>query len=116
MSGKRDSAVASDLLGLARLFAAALPSLRLVDDLVVLRPPERSDWQEWSGLRGESRRFLMPWEPSWSADSLTRTAFRRRLQRYVSDWRTDQGYSFFLFRRQDAPMSAATAPTHFPPP
>jgi len=104
MSGKRDSAVASDLLRLPRLFAAALPSLRLVDDRVTLRPPERGDWQEWSELRGESRRFLMPWEPSWSADSLTRTAFRRRLQRYVSDWRTDQGYSFFLFRRDDGAL------------
>ena len=43
MSGKRDSAVASDLLRLPRLFAAALPSLRLVDDRVMLRPPERGD-------------------------------------------------------------------------
>jgi [ribosomal protein S5]-alanine N-acetyltransferase len=104
MSGKRDSAVPSDLLRLPRLFAAALPSLRLLDEHVLLRPPERVAWQEWSELRGESRRFLMPWEPSWSADSLTRTAFRRRLQRYVSDWRTDQGYSFFLFRRLDGAM------------
>ena len=46
-------------------------------------------------------RFLTPWEPSWSADALTRAAFRRRLARYASDWRTDQGYSFFLFRRED---------------
>jgi ribosomal-protein-alanine N-acetyltransferase len=104
MNSKRDSAVTSELLRLPRLFAAALPSLRLADEAVILRPPERRDWQEWSDLRGESRRFLMPWEPSWSADSLTRTAFRRRLHRYVSDWRTDQGYSFFLFRRQDDAM------------
>src|SRR5260370_40002685 len=98
MSGKRDSAVASELLRLPRLFAAALPSLRLVDDLVVLRPPERSDWQEWSGLRGESRRFLMPWEPRWSADSLTPTAFRRPLQRCVADRPTHQGSHLFLVR------------------
>jgi ribosomal-protein-alanine N-acetyltransferase len=104
MNSKRDGAVTSELLRLPRLFAAALPSLRLADEAVILRPPERRDWQEWSDLRGESRRFLMPWEPSWSADSLTRTAFRRRLHRYVSDWRTDQGYSFFLFRRQDDAM------------
>ncbi len=56
---------------------------------------------EWANLRGESRRFLAPWEPSWAPDSLTRGAFRRRLQRYAIDWRTDQGYSFFLFRLED---------------
>ena len=33
----------SDLLRLPRLFAAALPSLRLADDLVVVRPPERGE-------------------------------------------------------------------------
>lgn len=112
MSGKRDSDVASDLLRLPRLFTAGLPALRLVDDAVVLRPPERGDWQEWSDLRGESRRFLMPWEPSWSADSLTRSAFRRRLQRYVSDWRADQGYSFFLFRRHDGAMVGGIGLSH----
>jgi [ribosomal protein S5]-alanine N-acetyltransferase len=67
----------------------------------MLRPPERGDWREWADLRGESRRFLAPWEPSWSPDSLTRGAFRRRLQRYAADWRSDQGYSFFLFRLED---------------
>ena len=96
-----ESVLTSDLLRLPRLFAIAPPSLRLIGERVALRPPERGDWLEWSALRGESRRFLTPWEPSWSADSLTRTAFRRRLQRYLVDWRGDQGYSFFVFRRDD---------------
>jgi ribosomal-protein-alanine N-acetyltransferase len=96
--------LASDILRLPRLFAAAPPALRLVGDRVMLRPPERGDWQEWSDLRGESRRFLTPWEPSWSMDSLTRGAFRRRLQRYGADWRSDQGYSFFVFRIEDGAM------------
>ena len=92
------------MLRFPRLFAAAPPALRLADDRVLLRPPERGDWQQWSELRGESRRFLTPWEPSWSADSLTRTAFRRRLQRYAADWRADQGYSFFLYRLADGAL------------
>jgi [ribosomal protein S5]-alanine N-acetyltransferase len=96
--------VASDILRLPRLFATAPPALRLVGERVMLRPPERGDWQEWAELRGESRRFLAPWEPTWSADSLTRGAFRRRLQRYGADWRSDQGYSFFLFRVEDGAM------------
>jgi ribosomal-protein-alanine N-acetyltransferase len=96
--------VASDILRLPRLFAAAPPALRLAGERVMLRPPERGDWEEWAELRGESRRFLAPWEPTWSADSLTRSAFRRRLQRYGADWRSDQGYSFFLFRVEDGAM------------
>ena len=93
--------LASDLFRLPRFFGPGWPAQRLVGARVMLRPPERNDWQAWSELRGQSRRFLMPWEPSWSADALTRAAFRRRLQRYAVDWRTDQGYSFFLFRHED---------------
>jgi len=48
-----------------------------------------------------SRDFLVPWEPTWSEDALTRAAYRRRLARYAEDWSRDQGYSFFLFRRDD---------------
>ncbi len=80
------------------------PPPRLGDDRVMLRPPERGDWQQWSELRAESRRFLTPWEPSWSADSLSRAAFRRRLQRYLADWRADLGYSFFLYRAGDGAL------------
>lgn len=89
------------MLRLPRLFGAAPPSLRMEGDRVVLRPPERGDWELWSALRGESRKFLAPWEPSWTSDALTRSAYRRRLQRYAIDWRTDQGYSFFIFRVED---------------
>ena len=96
--------MASDLLRLPRLFGAAPPTLRLVGERVMLRPPERGDFEEWSKLRGESRRFLTPWEPSWAPDSLSRGAFRRRLQRYAVDWRTDQGYSFFLYRLEDGAL------------
>lgn len=66
-----------------------------------LRQPNRGDWQEWAELRALSRDFLIPWEPSWPEDALTRAAFRRRLARYADDWSRDQGYSFFLFRRDD---------------
>ncbi|HJT07046.1 MAG TPA: GNAT family protein [Stellaceae bacterium] len=104
MSGGEAEGVASDLLRLPRLFVGAMPTLRLVGERVTLRPPERGDWQEWSGLRAESRRFLTPWEPSWTADALARSSYRRRLARYAADWRTDQGYSFFIFRNDDGAL------------
>jgi ribosomal-protein-alanine N-acetyltransferase len=89
-------------LPLPRLFSFSPPPLRVAGERVWLRPPERGDWQEWAALRGESRAFLVPWEPSWPADALSRSAFRRRVARYAVDWRTDQGYSFFLFDRRDS--------------
>ncbi|MFZ0458705.1 MAG: 30S ribosomal protein S5 alanine N-acetyltransferase, partial [Rhodoplanes sp.] len=64
---------------------------------VVLRPPFMTDYEEWAALREKSREFLTPWEPTWPVDDLTRSAFRRRLRRYVEDQRSDQSYAFFIF-------------------
>ena len=68
---------------------------------IVLRSPQMSDYEEWSGLRERSREFLTPWEPTWPIDDLTRGAYRRRLKRYAEDQRTDQSYAFFIFRAAD---------------
>jgi ribosomal-protein-alanine N-acetyltransferase len=96
--------VATELLRLPRLLGTAPPPFRLVGKRTMLRSPERGDWQQWAQLRGESRTFLVPWEPTWSPDALTRAAYRRRLSRYALDWRVDQGYSFFLFRLEDGAL------------
>src|SRR6266851_4388852 len=70
-------------------------------DRVVLRQPQMSDYPEWAALRERSRDFLKPWEPIWPVDDLTRGAFRRRLKRYAEDQRSDQAYSYFIFRAAD---------------
>jgi [ribosomal protein S5]-alanine N-acetyltransferase len=88
-------------LELPRILGAVPPAFRLTGQRVLLRAPERRDWLPWAELRGESRTFLTPWEPTWSSDALTRAAFNRRLARYAADWRGDQGYSFLLFRLED---------------
>jgi ribosomal-protein-alanine N-acetyltransferase len=59
------------------------------------------DYLQWSRLRGDSRAFLSPWEPIWSADELTKSAFRRRLKRYAKETRQDTAYAFFVFRKDD---------------
>lgn len=82
-------------------FPSARSDPTLILPRLSLRQPHRSDWQEWAELRALSRDFLVPWEPTWPEDALTRAAFRRRLARYAEDWSRDQGYSFFLFRRDD---------------
>jgi [ribosomal protein S5]-alanine N-acetyltransferase len=68
---------------------------------VFLREPRQIDYVAWSRLREQSRSFLAPWEPTWPEDDLTRTAFRRRLQRYARDQQADLGYAFLIFRDTD---------------
>lgn len=77
------------------------PALLVRGSDVLLRAPRATDYEAWAALRGDSRAFLMPWEPTWPADDLTRAAFRRRLRRYGDERRADLAYAFFLFRRQD---------------
>jgi len=80
-------------------FSDPLPSI--VGEGAMLRPPQMTDYSEWAALREQSRAFLTPWEPTWPADDLSRSAFRRRLRRYAEDWRTDQGYAFLVIRTED---------------
>ena len=85
-----------------RLFLARADPFRLPGERVYLRAPERGDWEAWASLRGRSRNFLEPWEPTWPADALSRLSFRARVARYAEDWRSDQGYNFFIFSHDDA--------------
>jgi len=70
-------------------------------DLVHLRAPQMGDYAEWAELRAESRDFLIPWEPLWPRDDLTRSAFRRRVRRYIRDIREDLAYPMFIFSNAD---------------
>ena len=87
-----------------RAVASNEPSSSIDGDRVLLRAPQASDHDEWATLRAESRDFLVPWEPLWPADDLTRGAFRRRLKRYAEDVRTDQSYAYFIFRKEDGAL------------
>jgi [ribosomal protein S5]-alanine N-acetyltransferase len=80
-------------------FTDSLPLIQ--GDGIVVRTPQMTDYAEWTALREASRDFLTPWEPTWPADDLTRSAFRRRIRRYGEDWRTDQGYAFLIARSSD---------------
>lgn len=73
----------------------------LQGDGVFLRYPQMSDFSAWAVLRGTSREFLAPWEPSWAPDELSRSAFRRRIRRYQREIRSDLAYPFFVFRKPD---------------
>jgi ribosomal-protein-alanine N-acetyltransferase len=66
-------------------------------DRVMLRTPQMSDYPAWVALRSSSREFLVPWEPLWAADELSRASFRRRVRHYLRDLREDVGYALFIY-------------------
>jgi len=64
---------------------------------VMLRTPQMADYPAWAELRTNSRDFLMPWEPLWAPDELSRASFRRRVRHYLRDLREDVGYALFIY-------------------
>jgi len=71
---------------------------------VVLRAPQMSDYPAWAELRATSRNFLVPWEPLWAPDELSRASFRRRVRHYLRDMREDMGYALFVYDTQSTAL------------
>jgi ribosomal-protein-alanine N-acetyltransferase len=76
-------------------FRRDLPALK--GSRVTLRMPVSGDYRAWAKLRGESRAFLEPWEPSWAPDELEKSAWRYRLRRYREDFARGTAIAFFIF-------------------
>lgn len=100
------------MLGVLKSLSEVLRGKPLVSGEVYLRPPARGDWKQWSTLRGKSRTFLEPWEPTWSRDTLSRKAFLRRLRVYALNSQSDTGYSFFVFRTSDDTLLGGISLNH----
>ena len=88
-------------------FIAPESGLKLNGEGVRLRPARWADYGQWSALRGASRAFLQPWEPTWAEDDLTRAAFRRRLATYQRDMDAGVAFPFFVFREEDGQLVGA---------
>lgn len=73
----------------------------LGDDVVSLRLPAVSDYAVWVNERSGSRAFLKPWEPAWSTDDLTRSAFKRRVRRVQREAAEQTGFAFLIFRQDN---------------
>ncbi len=91
-------------MALFRLPTNSPPALAPRGNGLVLRAPEMADFPQWTELRERSRAYLTPWEPTWPADDLTRSGFRRRLRRYAEDMAQDRSYPFIIFRQSDGAM------------
>lgn len=81
--------------------------VRIETERMTLRPPVHGDWRGWSDLRRDSQAFLVPWEPTWATDHLSRKAFTNRVywaQRSVSG---GTALPLFLIRRDDEALLGA---------
>jgi len=81
--------------------------LRITTGRLLLRLPEHRDFRQWSGLRASSAPFLMPWEPTWSTDHLTRRAFSARVRWAVRAAADGTALPLFLFRQEDEALVGA---------
>ncbi|WP_343079771.1 GNAT family protein [Ostreiculturibacter nitratireducens] len=81
--------------------------VRIETERMTLRLPAHGDYRPWSWLRKESRDFLIPWEPTWAADHLTRRSFTNRV--YWAGRAVSGGTALplFLIRRSDEALLGA---------
>jgi len=81
--------------------------VRIETERMSLRPPQHSDFRQWSSLRRDSAEFLKPWEPTWADDHLSRKGFTNRVywaQRSVAG---GSALPLFLIRRNDDALLGA---------
>jgi len=81
--------------------------VRIETERMTLRLPAHSDYRAWAGLRDESRDFLIPWEPNWSEDHLTRRAFTNRVYWAARALAGGTALPVFLIRREDQALLGA---------
>lgn len=82
-----------------REYEQVLPDFEIRGSRILLRPPQVSDEGEWIAVRKRNKKFLKPYEPSWSRDALTPAFFQRRIVRQRRDWVNDRAYAFFIFKQ-----------------
>ena len=81
--------------------------VRLETERLTLRPPMHGDYRAWADLREASREHLAPWEPTWSADHLSRKAFTNRVYWAQRSIANGSAVPLFLIRREDEALVGA---------
>jgi len=81
--------------------------VRLETERLTLRPPMHGDYRAWADQREASRDHLAPWEPTWSADHLSRKAFINRVYWAQRSITNGSAVPLFLIRRQDEALVGA---------
>lgn len=84
-----------------RITASSEDRLRLQAEGIYLRAPHKNDFAAWSQLREASRAWLVPWEPQWRVDELSKACYYWRLQGWQHDMKLGLAAPFFVFRSSD---------------
>jgi ribosomal-protein-alanine N-acetyltransferase len=82
--------------------------IQLEAERIALRLPSHSDYNAWVALRSQSRDFLVPWEPVWSPDHLSRKSFTNRVYWAARASKLGTAFPLFLVRRDGALLGAIT--------
>lgn len=81
--------------------------LKLETERLTLRPPVHSDFRVWAFLRQQSQDHLIPWEPAWSPDHLSRKSFTNRVYWAKRSIAQGSALPLFLIRRDDEQLVGA---------
>lgn len=81
-------------------------------DRMILRLPQHADYRSWAALRQNSAGFLIPWEPTWSSDHLSRRAFTNRVAWAARTHANGAALPLFLIRREDSALLGAITLDH----
>jgi [ribosomal protein S5]-alanine N-acetyltransferase len=84
-----------------RITTGSEDRLRLEAQGIYLRAPTKGDYKAWADLREISRAWLVPWEPQWRVDELSRACYYWRLQGWQHDAKLGLAAPFFIFRSSD---------------
>ena len=81
--------------------------IQIETERLILRVPAHSDYREWAALRHDSRDYLIPWEPTWAEDHLSRRSFTNRVYWSNRSMQKETAYPFFMFRKFDGAFVGA---------
>lgn len=83
------------------------PRVWIETDRLVLRLPAHADYRAWSSLRRDSAEFLVPWEPAWASDHLSRRSFTNRVYWSARAEANGTAVPLFLIRHADEVLVGA---------
>jgi ribosomal-protein-alanine N-acetyltransferase len=81
--------------------------VRIETERLTLREPVLTDYRPWAELREDSADFLIPWEPTWAADHLSRKGFSNRVYWAQRSLASGTALPLFLIRREDEVLVGA---------
>jgi ribosomal-protein-alanine N-acetyltransferase len=81
--------------------------VQIATERMILRLPQHADFRGWAVLRRESADFLVPWEPSWAQDHLSRRSFTNRVYWAARAVAQGSALPLFLIRREDEVLLGA---------